>query len=171
MAIGVTLREKPIKDNQLSLYLDFYPPILNPETGKPTRREFLQLYVHSEFDYEVQHYTDANDKPKERLSAVLDKQGKHKRRRLGDLEREHNSKTRELAEAIRAQRQLEIQAKRFGFLSKSQASIYVDFIQYFREQSDAHQQANKEKGSRNNMNSAYRHFTVFIGGLYCRKSP
>jgi integrase len=26
--------------------LDFYPPIPHPETGKPTRREFLGLYIH-----------------------------------------------------------------------------------------------------------------------------
>lgn len=41
----VTLREKPISDDRKSLYLDFYPPILHPETGKPTRREFLGLYL------------------------------------------------------------------------------------------------------------------------------
>jgi len=29
----------------LSLYLDFYPPILNPKNGKKTRREFLKLYI------------------------------------------------------------------------------------------------------------------------------
>ena len=27
------------------MYLDFYPPILHPETGEPTRREFLRLYI------------------------------------------------------------------------------------------------------------------------------
>lgn len=40
-----TLREKSISDNRTSLYLDFYPPIPHPETGKPTRREFLGLYL------------------------------------------------------------------------------------------------------------------------------
>lgn len=29
----------------MSLYLDFYPPIPHPETGEPTRRKFLGLYV------------------------------------------------------------------------------------------------------------------------------
>ena len=29
-----------------SLYLDFYPPILHPETRKPTRREHLKLFIH-----------------------------------------------------------------------------------------------------------------------------
>lgn len=41
----VTLREKPISNGRKSLYLDFYPAILHPETGKHTRREFLKMYV------------------------------------------------------------------------------------------------------------------------------
>jgi integrase len=43
MAIKVKLRQKPISGNRHSLYLDFYPAIPHPETGKPTRREFLGL--------------------------------------------------------------------------------------------------------------------------------
>lgn len=46
MATKVKLRKKPISGNRQSLYLDFYPPIPHPETGKPTRREFLGLYIH-----------------------------------------------------------------------------------------------------------------------------
>lgn len=42
----VTLREKKLTDAKKSLYLDFYPPIIKPETGKQTRREFLGLYIH-----------------------------------------------------------------------------------------------------------------------------
>ena len=45
MAIKVKLREKKISENRQSLYLDFYPAIPHPETGKPTRREFLGLYI------------------------------------------------------------------------------------------------------------------------------
>ena len=45
MAIKVKLRKKKISDNRHSLYLDFYPYIPHPVTGKPTRREFLKLYV------------------------------------------------------------------------------------------------------------------------------
>lgn len=41
----VTLREKKISKGRLSLYLDFYPPIVNPKTGKPTRRESLGMYI------------------------------------------------------------------------------------------------------------------------------
>jgi integrase len=45
MTIKVTLRNKPISKGRNSLYLDFYPAILHPKTGKPTRREFLGLYT------------------------------------------------------------------------------------------------------------------------------
>ncbi len=41
----VFLREKKLLQGKNSLYLDFYPPIINPETKKPTRREHLKLYI------------------------------------------------------------------------------------------------------------------------------
>lgn len=43
--INVQLREKSISNGKISLYLDYYPPILNTETGQLTRREFLKLYL------------------------------------------------------------------------------------------------------------------------------
>ena len=42
MLTKVKLRQKPLADGKLSLYLDFYPPITDQVTGKKTRREFLQ---------------------------------------------------------------------------------------------------------------------------------
>ena len=45
MATKVKLRKKKISGNRQSLYLDFYPAIPHPETGEPTRREFLGLYL------------------------------------------------------------------------------------------------------------------------------
>jgi len=45
MSIKVKLREKKISGNRQSLYLDFYPAIPHPETGEPTRREFLGMYL------------------------------------------------------------------------------------------------------------------------------
>ncbi len=47
MYTKVTLRKKTITGNRESLYLDFYPPIANPKTGKETRREFLNCFVYS----------------------------------------------------------------------------------------------------------------------------
>ncbi len=45
--IKVTLREKKLQDGMISLYLDIYPPILNTQTGKETRREFLGMKIHA----------------------------------------------------------------------------------------------------------------------------
>ncbi|HYG01648.1 MAG TPA: site-specific integrase [Chryseosolibacter sp.] len=42
----VFLRDKKISGGRKTLYLDFYPPIIHPVTGKATRREFLKLYVY-----------------------------------------------------------------------------------------------------------------------------
>ena len=46
MATKVSLRQKKISKGRKSLYLDFYPAIPHPETGEPTRREFLGLYIY-----------------------------------------------------------------------------------------------------------------------------
>lgn len=43
----MTVRKRPIKNGQLSLYLDFYPPVRHPKTGKPTRREYLGIYIYA----------------------------------------------------------------------------------------------------------------------------
>lgn len=44
--IKVTLRKKKLKSEKESLYLDYYPEIINPTTGAKTRREFLDLHVY-----------------------------------------------------------------------------------------------------------------------------
>ena len=44
----VTLRQEKLKSGKLSLYLDFYPPIWNPNIKKMSRREFLGLYLIAE---------------------------------------------------------------------------------------------------------------------------
>lgn len=60
MATKVKLRQKPMAGGKESLHLDFYPPIVNPQTGKSTRREFLKLYVYSKprTTLERKHNTD-----------------------------------------------------------------------------------------------------------------
>lgn len=44
--IKVFLREKLLKHGKKGLYLDFYPPIIHPDTFKSTRRQHLRLYVY-----------------------------------------------------------------------------------------------------------------------------
>ena len=60
MTIKVKLREKKISKGRRSLYLDLYPAIINPGTGKLTRREFLGLYVFEKpkTPFDKQHNTD-----------------------------------------------------------------------------------------------------------------
>ncbi len=41
----VSLREKKISGGRKSLYLDYYPPVIRPDIGRSSRREFLGLYV------------------------------------------------------------------------------------------------------------------------------
>lgn len=122
--IKVKLRKKPITDGRSSLYLDYYPAIPHPDTGKPTRREFLGMYVF------------------EKSRKVLDK--------------EHNKETLELAETIRAQRQIDVQKGAYGFLSGKQRETC--FVKYFEEQ------AGKKTGSNaDNWQCALLHLKNFAG--------
>ena len=43
----VTIRQRPIKDGMISLYLDFYPAIRIKETNKMSRREYLGIYIYA----------------------------------------------------------------------------------------------------------------------------
>jgi integrase len=123
----VTVREKKISDGRKSLYLDFYPPIIHPDTGKPTRREFLGLYVF--------------ERPK------------------SDPEKQQNKETRNLAESIRAKRQIEIQAGVYGFTHP--AKRRTDFLAYFRSLAEARKdsQSNYE-----NWMSAFNYLEKFTNG-------
>lgn len=41
----VTLRQRKLNSGKITLYLDFYPAVHNPKTGKLSRREYLGLYI------------------------------------------------------------------------------------------------------------------------------
>ena len=43
----VTLRMRRLKTGRISLYLDHYPPIVHPESGKITRWEYLDMYLYN----------------------------------------------------------------------------------------------------------------------------
>jgi integrase len=125
MATKVTLRQKPISGSRQSLYLDFYPPITHPGTGKSTRREFLGMYLY--------------DKAK------------------SPVDKKHNKETLELAEHIKAKRQLEIQRGQYGFLSDAKQK--ADFVDYFKAL------AKKRSGSNSdNWSSALNYIEDFTGG-------
>ncbi len=93
----VTLRQKKLKSGKLSLYLDFYPPIINPETGKSTRREFLNI-----------HILDNPKKPKEK---------------------KENKDKIQIAEGIRAKRQIDLLKEDYDFLkSDNSKENFLDYI-------------------------------------------
>jgi integrase len=72
------------------------------------------------------------------------------------LERKHNSETNNLAENIRAQRQLDIQNRKYGFKSDKDRS--GNFVEYFKAYTRS-----KQKTLSDNMAMAYRYFVAFIG--------
>lgn len=61
---SVKLREKTLTDGRISLYLDYYPPIYVPETGKETRREFLKIYLYSKPTDKTQRESNHRNKAK-----------------------------------------------------------------------------------------------------------
>lgn len=43
----VTVRRRAIVNDRISLYLDYYPAVRNPETMKMSRREYLGIYIYA----------------------------------------------------------------------------------------------------------------------------
>ena len=43
----VTVRQRAIRNNRISLYLDYYPAVRNPETMQMSRREYLGIYIYA----------------------------------------------------------------------------------------------------------------------------
>lgn len=120
----VTLRRKPISKGRCSLFLDIYPPIPHPQTGKLVRKHYLELFVYS--------------KP------------------VNPIERNHNTETTELAEYVRAKRQIDVQNFRYDFVS--QTMMKGNFVEFFESLRD------KRVGSSlANWNSAVAYFKIFAG--------
>lgn len=43
----VTVRQRKLAKGKVSLYLDYYPAIRHPKTGRMTRREYLGIYIYA----------------------------------------------------------------------------------------------------------------------------
>ena len=43
----VTVRQQSYLQNRISLYLDYYPAVRNPETMQISRREYLGIYIYA----------------------------------------------------------------------------------------------------------------------------
>lgn len=117
MAIKVKLREKQISDNRKSLYLDFYPPIPHPETGKPTRREFLGLYI-----------SDKSKNP-------LEKQGDKETRQLAEQIRQKRENNLNKPEIYTGYEKEQLKIKERG---------EQNFVAYFKDLADKRKASNHD---------------------------
>jgi integrase len=165
MAIKVTLRKKPIQGNQISIYMDFYPEIINSRTGKPSRREFLNLFLFNEIETELEYYKDKNGKTQKRIIPVLNKAGHPKERKLTSWDKQHNKDTWELAEKIRNRKVNEINKPLiYSELEKenlkSRKCETGNFVEYFKSLAD-------KKNTKENAtwNVVYKKMKAYTGGV------
>ncbi|KAB2867774.1 MAG: hypothetical protein F9K37_11710, partial [Bacteroidales bacterium] len=164
MAIKVKLRQKSISGNRQSLYLDFYPAITNPETGKKTRREFLNMFLFNDTEIEEQRYLDANGKEQKRYIPTLDKKYNPKKVKLSPTEKLHNIETLKLAEQIRQKRENYINKPEiYTGYEKEQLKIKMlseqNFVEYFKKLTDKRKASNHD-----NWASAYNYLETFTNG-------
>tara|TARA_R110002126_G_scaffold286314_3_gene437928 strand:+ start:7897 stop:8967 length:1071 start_codon:yes stop_codon:yes gene_type:complete len=175
MAVKVTLRQKIISSGRKSLYLDFYPAIINHKTGKKTRREFLGLYLYmdkkelknntQELTERIQRLKSLGKSTKSQEKELADTQTFLKKfKGLSSINKLHNLNILRRAESIRQ--------KRDNILGKPE--IYSDvekeqlrinelgeqcFIEYLKKL------ANKKYGSTNSSwTSSLKFFENFTEG-------
>ncbi|MBY0436306.1 MAG: site-specific integrase [Cyclobacteriaceae bacterium] len=143
MTTKVKLRQKPISGNRQSLYLDFYPAIAHPETGEPTRREFLGMYLF--------------DKPK----TVVDKQHNKETYRLAEQIRLKRDKQLNESEVITdlEKRLIERDKKEQVREQKEKQRTERNFVEYFKTLADKRKASNHD-----NWVSAYNYLNTFTKG-------
>lgn len=117
MTIKVKLRQKAISGNRKSLYLDFYPPVPHPETGEPTRREFLGLYVY------------------ENAKNPIDKQGNKESLQLAEQIRQKRENELNKPEIYNDFEKERIKAKELG---------EINFVEYFKALADKRKESNHD---------------------------
>lgn len=144
MTVKVKLREKVISGNRKSLYLDFYPAIPHPETGEPTRREFLGMYLNAE--------------------KVKDENGKVRNIKLSPIDKQHNKETEQLAEQIRQKRENHLNKPEiYTGYEKEQLKIKEkseqNFIEYFKTLADKRKASNYD-----NWVSAFHYLDKYTKG-------
>ena len=113
--IKVTLRQKAISGERQSLYLDFYPAIPHPETGEPTRREFLGMYI--------------ADKPKNALDKQYNKETLQRAEQIRQKREAHLSKPEIYSGFEKAQLKIKEQGEK-------------NFVEYFKHLADKRKASN-----------------------------
>jgi len=139
-ATTVTLRFRRLDTGKESLYLDFYPPITDIETGKPSRREYLGMLVIPLKNRQGELLKDKNEK--NRYSQT-------------DME------TIRIAEMICNNRQNEL--NKANIYTDAEAEILKakerskgDFIKYFKQLAD-----DKNESNRCSWISVFKHLVAY----------
>ena len=135
-AVKITLRFRMLDSGKETLYLDYYPAIIDPETGKPSRREYLGMYVFPLKKGNGEFQTN--------------KDGSHKYSPM-------DNETIRIAEIIRNNRQNELDKSNIyteaeAELLKAKERSKGDFIKYFKKLSDEKRESNQD-----NWNAAFEH--------------
>ena len=168
MAIKIKIRQKAISGNRHALYLDFYPAIINTETGKETRREFLNMYLFNEIEYSKQKYIDKKGKENEGYLPVLNEKGKQKKIKLNPINKIENENTLKLAEQIKAKREkqfngnealTELEKRMLEKDKKETERGEKNFVEYFKSLADKRKASNYD-----NWVSAYNYLKTFTKG-------
>ena len=146
----VTLRFKMLNTGRESLYLDYYPAIRDTETGRPTRREFLQMHVTP--------LKDRSGQPKEERRQSM----KELYPKMKYQHSERDMETVRIAETIRHNRQNEIDKQ--GIYTETEKEIIAakkrsegDFLQFFRQLAGEKKPANGD-----NWFATLRHLQTYL---------
>jgi integrase len=162
MGIKVKLRKKSITKNRESLYLDFYPPIINPETGEKTRREFLNEIVFIDKDEVQKRIKELKDKDASELNKLRELVKTLKK--LSPSDKLHNTQTMQRAEGIRRKRENELNKPEiYTALEKEQLKQKeqgeINFVDYFKKIADTRKSSNHD-----NWLSAYSYLKSYTNG-------
>lgn len=85
---NVTLRQKELASDRISLYLDYYPPIYNVKTNEYTRREFLKIYLFKNPKNQIQKNTNIQNLRTAELIQVQRQNEQNKQHIYSHFERE-----------------------------------------------------------------------------------
>jgi len=172
----VTLRMKHITGQRQSLYLDIYPPIIDPVTDNLTRRKFLDLFVWNEFEYKKQPLNESFGRKQTAWVPVMegsrDRKGnpveKQRRIRLDEVQVTHNQEAMRTAERIRARIETELLApeiytqlekKKLEEDQRREKRQKESFLDFFLKQADQRKESNRDVWL-----ITYRHLKQFTGG-------
>lgn len=145
--IKVTLRRKPCAKNMESLYLDYYPPIINPDTQRPQRWEYLGIKIYATDKTESVSFKDKNGRDQIKVVSLfhqtkVDKMGRPVRlkNKLSQVEKNHNNEQINYAEDIRLQRQMDVNRLNFEFASNKKRT--TNFIELFQDIAETKRSSN-----------------------------